>query len=215
VIAPAAPLPPRLTLADLPRAVEVQAEAFFTDPLWTYLIPDEARRRRLLRQVFAPAFRFGILNAQAYGAHDAAGALAGVALWSLPGERTRIGAAVRAGFAGLALNFGFVRLLPRALPAFARFEAFHKPYAGTPHAYLQTIAVHPSAQGQGVASRLIRPFLALAEANGWGAYTETMTPENVSLYEHYGMHVIASSGLPARGAAGGALRVWGFWKPPV
>jgi ribosomal protein S18 acetylase RimI-like enzyme len=75
---------------------------------------------------------------------------------------------------------------------------------------LQTIGIRPEAQGQGLASRLIRPFLAEADGRGLPCYTETVTPENVSLYEHYGFQVAEQCRLP-----GLPLTLWGFYRGAV
>jgi ribosomal protein S18 acetylase RimI-like enzyme len=83
-----------------------------------------------------------------------------------------------------------------------------KTYAPGPHLYLQTIGIRPEAQGQGLASRLIRPFLAEADRRGLPCYTETVTPENVGLYEHYGFRVVEMRHLPGLG-----LTLWGFYRP--
>lgn len=54
-------------------------------------------------------------------------------------------------------------------------------------------------QGRGVASRLIRPFLDRADSEHVGAYTETMTPSNVPLYEHFGFRCQEAYAVPKTG----------------
>jgi ribosomal protein S18 acetylase RimI-like enzyme len=200
------PLPRRLTLADLERAVEVQSRAFASDPLWVYLVPDEKQRWKDLRRLFVPTFRLGILSQQAYGVGDP---LEGVAVWNLPGEKTPLSAILRAGFWRVLLSPGTIAQFRKAIPIFSQFERMQKQFALDTYYYLSTISVHPDVQGKGVASRLIRPFLAKADAEGIGAYTETMTPENVGLYEHYGYRVMEAYQVP-----GTDLCIWSFYRAP-
>ncbi|MBL8163866.1 MAG: GNAT family N-acetyltransferase [Anaerolineae bacterium] len=194
-----------LTLADLEAATEVQSAAFQDDPLWVYLYPDVERRKRLLRKTFVRALRLGILSEQAYGIGEP---LEGLALWSAPNDSTPIAAVLRSGLWQMLFVPAFMASLPRAIPIFSRFESMQKRYAPEPHYYLQTISVAPRAQGKGLASRLIRPFLMKADAERVSVYTETMTPSNVGLYEHYGFRTVEQYDVP-----GQDLHVWGFYRP--
>lgn len=195
-----------LSLTALSRAVEVQSSAFESDPFWLYLIPDMDRRKTLLRAVFQPVIRFAILNRQAYVVGNPPD---GFAVWNAPQDKIAFNAVIRSGIgiAGLLFRPSFVRLLPRAAPIFSRFEAMQKQYAPDPHYYLQTISVSPDAQGRGLASKLIKPFLEKALAENRSVYTETMTPSNVGLYEHYGFRVMEEYSVPKTD-----LKMWAFYK---
>src|SRR5437868_742361 len=75
-------LPP--TREQIRRASEVMARAFFRDPLYQYLIPDEARRKRLL-----PSFQdITIRYALRYGEVYTTPSLDGLACWLSPGHTT-------------------------------------------------------------------------------------------------------------------------------
>lgn len=195
----------RLAPADAGAAAEVLARAFVNDPLWLYLFPDATQRAALVRQAFrtfAPGF-VADLVALGVGAP-----LEGVAVWSPPDQAPpRLDALLSANM--LALVFSpFLGALPRVAPIFSRFEALQRRYAPEPHYYLNTIGVLPQAQGRGRASALIRPVLDQADARGLTAYTETMTPENVPLYQHYGFVVRAEEAIPGTG-----LRIWALQRP--
>ena len=197
-----------LSLNDLDAAVEIQSTAFYDDPLWLYLVPDDKRRFGLLRKTFRPTLQLGILSQQTYGVGDP---LKGIAVWSTLDEKSTLSTEMRlkagGGLVRLLLRPSFLRLLPRALKIFPRFEAMQTRYAPDPHYYLQTISVSPSAQGQGLASQLIKPFLAKADAAGVSAYTETMTPSNMSLYEHYGFRTMEEYAVPNTD-----LKMWAFYR---
>ncbi len=191
-----------LTEADFAPAVQVQARAFFTDPLWVYLIPNDRQREKLLVPFFEPVFRYAIRGRLCYGTTSP---LEGVAIWSKPGENAPL-----FGLSTLRLFFTPL-ILPilRSIRVVSRFDRMQKIYAPAPHFYLNTISVLPQAQGKGLASALIRPFLAQADQQVAGTYTETMTPSNVPLYQHFGFAVMEQDRVP-----GTDLSIWALYRPP-
>lgn len=199
------PLPVSLTSSDLDASVRIQSAAFQDDPLWVYLLPEPKRRAAALRRCFTPVFATSIRAGQVYGAGTP---LAGVAIWSLPDSTTPLRAALPSipGFLKIALS-PFVIRFRLAFPIFAKFDEFKQRYVRGPHYYLNTISVAPEAQGQGLASKLIRPFLAEADQGNLPAYTETMTPSNVGLYTHYGFKVVEEYRFP-----GTDLYLWSFLR---
>ena len=88
------------------------------------------------------------------------------------------------------------------------FRAFGE--AGEPHFYLDNMGVVPSAQGQGLSSKLIRPFLEIADAQRVIMYTETVTRSNVPRYEHFGFQCVEESAI-----AGTGITVWALRRPRV
>jgi GNAT superfamily N-acetyltransferase len=81
-------------------------------------------------------------------------------------------------------------------------------YALEPHYYLNTIGVVREAQGKGRASQLIKPVLAEADEQAISVYTETMTPSNVPLYEHYGFVCREEYDVPNTD-----LKIWALYRP--
>lgn len=193
-----------LALDDLETAVSIQSRAFQNDPLWQYLYPELDKRNRYLPLFYRAFLRAAIQQQQAVGVAEP---LAGIAVWSRPQQSFDFSqflnrSSLRLFFSPFALAF------IRAGKIFGRFETMQKQYAPTPHYYLNTISVLPEAQGQGLASQLIRPFLPLADDQSVGVYTETMTPANVALYEHFGFHCMEEYQVP-----GTTLRQWAFYRP--
>lgn len=195
----------QLATADVEQAAEVLGRAFYRDPLWLSLLPDDTERAVAVRQSFRSFAPWFIRKQQAYGVGEP---LAGVAVWSRPN-------AAGAGIAGL-INVHLLTLLTsplilrfrRVIPIFAQFDVMQRRYATEPHYYLSTIGVVPEAQGQGLASLLIKPFLAQADAQAISAYTETMTPSNVPLYEHYGFRCMERFDVPQTD-----LSIWSLYRP--
>lgn len=198
--------PRPLSLADLDRATEVLSLAFLEDPLWLYLLPDEKARRQWIPRFFRAYLSMAIRSGQAQGVSDP---LAGVALWRWPGQEwIGVISLLRSGLLRLAASPLLLSSL-RALRVLFGSEAMHRRYAPEPHLYLMFLGVHPDWQGQGLASRLVRPCLAEADTRGLAAYTETMTPGNVGLYAHYGFRVVGKYRVPRA-----ALTVWGLKREP-
>lgn len=198
-------LPQKLPMQSLYDVTNIQAVAFQNDPLWIYLIPNPEKRAKILKGFFVPAFRVYLRNQQVYGYGNP---LNGIAIWSTPSDKPSPLAFLPSipGFIGLVFN-PFIFKFTKAFPIFAKFDAMKKQYAQKPYYYLNTISVRPEAQGQGIASKLIKPFLAKADLEGANAYTETITPENVNLYIHYGFQVMEEYPVPNT-----ELRLWSFYR---
>jgi ribosomal protein S18 acetylase RimI-like enzyme len=193
-----------LTLADLDRAAEIMSRAFYDDPLWQYLLLDGKKRQNLMPKFYKVFLTAWIRNQQAYGVSDP---IEGIAVWSAPNQAEfQFSASFGTGFLKLLfspIGIAFVK----SAPIFSRFEVMQKQYAPDPHYYLNTIAVSPEAQGKGLASKLIKPFLAKADEQRVSAYTETMTPANVGLYEHYGFRCMEQHRIPQTD-----LSIWSFYR---
>jgi ribosomal protein S18 acetylase RimI-like enzyme len=182
----------RLGPGDLDEAVAVLVVAFALDPLVVALFPDPGVRARatpvLFSAILAPDLRLG----RAWGAGST---LAGVAVWHLPGDRSR---SLRGT---LESTVGQARLLPWAMrlahgwEVQAGVERLQKAGGARDRAHLYFLGVRPSAQGQGVASALIRPVLAEHPR----AWTETQNPANVAVYEHLGFRVFGTEEAPRLG----------------
>ena len=87
-----------------------------------------------------------------------------------------------------------------------QLDLMHGKYANEPHFYLDNLGVLPSARGKGLSSKLIRPFLEMADSQKVIAYTDTVTPANVLLYQHFGFECVAESHVPSTGITVFALR---------
>jgi ribosomal protein S18 acetylase RimI-like enzyme len=163
------------------------------------------KTRKVLFKFFKVLISAGILSQQTYGVGEP---LEGIAIWSIPNQKSlSFSGFIKAGFLKLLFS-SFTLLVFKAFKIFAKFETMQKKYAPEPHYYLNTISVLPSAQGKGLASKLIKPFLEKADKEKLGVYTETMTPSNVSLYEHYGFQCVEQYRVPKTD-----LSIWAFYRP--
>lgn len=85
----------------------------------------------------------------------------------------------------------------RRYTRFWDWEDAHHP--AEPLWQLDSIAVEPAAQGQGIGAALISTGQALAEADGIGAFLSTGTARNVTIYARSGFRVVEEADAPDGG----------------
>ncbi|HEY1515422.1 MAG TPA: GNAT family N-acetyltransferase [Solirubrobacteraceae bacterium] len=95
----------------------------------------------------------------------------------------------------------------------ARYDEFwHWVESRTPHGalwLLDSLGVEPALQGRGIGTALIAAGLALARADGVGAFLTTGTKGNVSVYARSGFRVVEDLDAP-----GGGPHIWFMrWDP--
>lgn len=162
---------------------DVLAKAFFDDPPFVWMLPDEKTRLARNRGVFSTVLRAEALR---HGAVDVAwdggsGRIVGGAIWFPPGTWPS------PAFQQILALPGYARALRRRLgPTSSLVTAMLRVHPTTPHWYLYAIGVDPAHQGEGVGSALLRCRLKRVDQEGMAAYLESSKPENIPLYEHFG-----------------------------
>ena len=190
----------RLQQAQIPDAAEVLARAFFDDPLISWWIPDDERRRKSLPWFMSAPTKLGLKSGEV---ETTSGTIEGAAVWLAPGKTTI--SPVDMLFAGMMLApfkigwTGFQRLMK----TMNIVEKAHKQHVPEDHWYLAVLGVDPPRQGQGIGSALMQPVLAKADATHLPAYLETQKEINVSLYRKHGFDVVEEMDLP-----GGGPHIW-------
>src|SRR5581483_5558933 len=189
---------------DVKALAQVMARAFYDDPPFGWMLPDERSRERRAAGVFATILRS---HAMRYGGVDVAcrgDVVVGGAIWLPPGHWAPTAAQQ------LRSLPGYLRALGRDIGRTnALVQAMTKHHPREPHWYLYAIGVDPATQGGGVASALLRPRLARCDINGQAAYLESSKPGNVPLYEHFGFEVTGTPPLPE-----GAPVLTAMWRAP-
>jgi len=185
-----------LPQASISLAGEVLGRAFFDDPLWKWVLPDDDRRRRVLGWFMGVGVHYG----HVYGTvHATTPALEGCAVWLPPGD---------SDFPPeRAVAFGLGKALERlGAPAVERFDsamghlgAFHPQLVPEDHWYLMILGVEPARQRQGLGGALLQPMLARADREGLRCYLETQKPVNVPFYQAHGFEVAAETDVPGDG----------------
>ena len=193
----------QLTLSDVEQAAQVIAQSFVDDPLTSFMLPFKATRVKTLLKFFRVYGEINIKNNRAFGVGEP---LQGVAFWKLPAQGD-ISISVKSLGKFLPLLFTMYPIgYFRAKNILTEIDALHTKYADEPHFYLDNLGVLASARGQGLSSKLIRPFLEMADSQKVIAYTDTVTKSNVPLYQHFGFELVEENLIEGTGITTYALK---------
>ncbi|HOH28662.1 MAG TPA: GNAT family N-acetyltransferase [Candidatus Hydrogenedentes bacterium] len=163
------------------------ARAFMDDPVDSYILPDPARREKLLHYAF-PRWVWGTARrGHAYTTSDFAGA----ALWRSPELSVWIW--VWDQFVAGLWQAPFL-LYPKELLRLRQVhtEAMNRMRASitSPHWVLDVLGVSPDRQGEGISRKLLEPALARADAERLPCYLITNKEKNIAIYGRFGFQVI-------------------------
>lgn len=158
------------TMADLDAVVETVALAFVGDPAWDYMCGpgNDVAARAFATLLYVGRARRGTV----WIADDGAA----VSMWD------RVDGVPLTGMDDLWRDF----VAAAGRDVVDRVEAYDaaiktlKPSA--PFWYLGVLATHPDHQGRGLATAVLAPGLANADAEGWDAWLETSKPGNKTFY---------------------------------
>ena len=162
------------TDADLDDATELLTDAFMTDPVWGWALPD--------RSALGAWWRFIIRSALGHSWVWVLGDFAAVAVWIPPGvpelssdDEEKVEPMIE-GLAG-----------PRAPEVMALLEQFDAARPESPpHYYLSLLGSDPARRGNGYGMTLLDLTLAKIDAEGMPAYLESSNPVNDARYERRG-----------------------------
>ncbi|TDD85745.1 GNAT family N-acetyltransferase [Actinomadura darangshiensis] len=193
--------------ADAEAIAAVLGRAFDDDPVWRWLLPDDASRVRRMTGLFGILLRRVHLR---HAATEAAGrgggaATEAAALWDPPGH-WRVPARLQATQALPLLRITGTRT-PAVLRTLGEIEKHHPP---EPHWYLAVLGTDPPAQGNGLGGALLRSRLGRCDDAGLPAYLESSKERNVPYYERFGFRVTRELALPGKGCP----PVWLMWREP-
>ena len=167
----------KATTDDIPRLKAVLAEAFFDDPILSWLMPDEGKRLGRLRRYFGIELRhLALARGRVWTTSD----LAGAAL-SLPPGRWRSPLRVT-----LLEGSAFGLHVARAARLAAAIEWRHVHGA---HYSVRDVGVLPCMQGRGLGSVLMQPTLERSDREGLPTYLEASSDRSAALYERLGFRV--------------------------
>ncbi len=194
----------QLTELDAERAGAGLAQAFATDPLHDYMLPDVDARRRLFPWFFTTCVRYGCQRGEAWGIVDGPEEkLLGTAFWiRLPDPDVTPERLEAAGFGAASAVMGQAAW-ERLLAVNRYMDKIQARVAPPPCLYLIQLGVNPDQQGRGLGGLLLRRFLAAADDVGLAAYLGTSEPNNLGFYRRHGLEVVADEVEPESG-----LRFW-------
>ncbi len=182
---------------DVGRLSHVLARAFRDDPTHRWFLPSERAWRRHSHRIFSLLLRDNL----ATGTVLTNDRLESVALWNEP-SAPEPGPLRRFVF-GVRIHRHFGANIPRAIRGFRVIE---ESQPSQPKWYLSVVGTDPPRQGRGVASALIEPALARADAEDLPAWLEASRPENVPYYQRFGFEVTDEFSLPDGPPLFGMLR---------
>jgi len=187
---------------ELPRVAAALAEAFYDDPQFVWIVPDDRRRLEILKPGFEMWLRrIWFAQEECYTTDGVVGA----AIWERPGEwKTPI---LKQLTMAPAMTRIFRRYLPRIMRAIAAVESNHPKEL---HYYLPFVGVVADWQGRGIGAALIRPILERCDRESMPAYLEASAPRNRALYERHGFAVTEEFHL-----AKDSPPIWRMWRPPA
>lgn len=155
--------------------------AFMTDPLMTFIVPDERQRRRWLPIAMRELVRFSRKGGRSRVAVDSSGRVtATLAVGAYPPP---LAAQLRNLIRGLLLPTPWEPNLRHLLKIFRYMSAWEAMHLRTPHHYVYVIGVAPEHQHRGLGRRLMRDLIKRSDAEGIPVYLETQTESNVPFYE--------------------------------
>jgi GNAT superfamily N-acetyltransferase len=191
--------------AQIDRVANVLSEAFFNDPMFTYILPEEQRRLAPLKWFFKSGIRYGLSYGSVYTTHDREGG----AIWLRPGSTTiHFLGMLRSGMVAAPLKFGW-QSFGRFLTLSNTTEVAHKRLISQPHYYLLALGVSPVKQRRGIGSDLIQPIISKADREGFMCYLETEQEHNIAFYECHGFYVAHEGKVPHDGP-----RFWAMARDP-
>jgi ribosomal protein S18 acetylase RimI-like enzyme len=158
-----------------------------------YYFPDEDERERIAPYFFSTTVFYGLRYGEV---HAVSQDLEGVAVW-IPSRYYPVKTGRLLRSVPLSEILGFGKNKGVRMKSLGQYiDSVHKRLAPFPHWFLQCIGVDQKFQGQGYASKLLRPMLKRIEEEGLPCYLETLEKQNVGLYEHFGFKVVEESNVP-------------------
>jgi ribosomal protein S18 acetylase RimI-like enzyme len=196
-----------LEKSQIDEAGKVLGMAFYDDPGYMYIIPEESNRKVcLVRWLCTLTVRYGLHYRHVY---TTVGSLKGVAVWIPPGDfPLSIKRMIEVGMYASPFKLG-LSALGRVIKLLNKMEEYHKRDMPQQHWYLSLLGVAPLYQSQGVGSLLLQPLLKQADTEGLFCYLETFKEKNIRFYQKHGFEVVTTVELQR-----GELRFWTMKRKP-
>jgi GNAT superfamily N-acetyltransferase len=173
----------RATSDERSNVVAALCNAFFDDRIYRWLVPEGDQRHRS-----AAIFYSRFVDAcWPHGGVYAAAAGAGAALWIPPGNQLVADEQAEAFNRQLVESAGDNASSARMARLFTMLDDNHPADVCW---HLAFMGVDPSAQGQGIGTRLLSAVLTQADRDQVPAYLEASCPENRRLYERHGFQTM-------------------------
>ncbi|HLW45490.1 MAG TPA: GNAT family N-acetyltransferase [Acidimicrobiales bacterium] len=178
-------------LHELGAITAMLARAFHDDPQFVWLMPSDASRPARLRRFFGTLLRLEGWGLAEIDVSSSGSRIVAAAIWFPPGRWPPPPARQLRALPGYIRAFG-----RRVITASLLVNVAARVHPVDPYWYLACIGVDPATQGKGVGAALLRPRLAVCDADGVAAFLESSKQSNVDLYAHFGFVAGAPLRLP-------------------
>jgi GNAT superfamily N-acetyltransferase len=192
---------------DLSAVVAMSSRAFFDDPFFTFLLPNDVMRRSRLPYFFRAVYTHMGEHGRIVTVRNEADEPLGVAAWLTTGGYP-LPMKVQLGQVPSSLRAFYRR--PRSVLAGNKYmAALLRAHRKDPQWYLMVLCADPPAQRSGVGTMLLEHAFAQVDAEGVGSHLETPRFDNVAYYQRFGYELIESLTPIA-----GAPSYYTMWRAP-
>ncbi|MFX0178179.1 MAG: GNAT family N-acetyltransferase [Candidatus Hodarchaeota archaeon] len=172
----------RLSEKHIKPASSVLSKAFQNDPIIRWQIPEAHKRLEKAHYIFEIKLRIGISFGEVYGTSEN---LEGIAIWYSP-MNVNISYWKYLIKGGFKLPFKFGRKITKKMTITkAVDDSMRNIYMKVPYWYFGLIGVDPKFQGQGFASKLIKPMLERIDKEKFPIYLETTLERNLPFFRYF------------------------------
>jgi ribosomal protein S18 acetylase RimI-like enzyme len=173
---------------DLNAAIAVSSRAFFDDPFFSYLLPDDTMRRQRMPLFFRSVYRHMGEHGKIVTVRDVADNVLGVAAWLTTGGYPL---SMTLQLAQIPSGLRVFYRRPKSLPVGNHYvAALAKAHRKDPQWYLMVLCADPNVQRSGVGTMLLEHALTQVDAEAVGSHLETPREDNVAYYRRFGYELM-------------------------
>jgi GNAT superfamily N-acetyltransferase len=173
---------------DLSKVVELSSRAFFDDPFFSYLLPDDAMRRSRMPIFFRAVYTHMGTHGRIVTVRDEDDQALGVAAWLTTGGYPL---PVKLQLSQIPASLRTFYRRPKAITTGNRYvAALARAHRKDPQWYLMVLCSDPPAQRSGVGTMLLNHAFEVVDAEGVGSHLETPRLDNVAYYQRFGYELI-------------------------
>ncbi len=182
----------KLSKKDINIGREILGKAFFDDPVFIYVIPDNKGREKKMKYIFKMMISLGVRYGETYATSN----LEGIVIW-LPFKKykQKIIRFIRCGAISLIFRLG-IKTLKKFLIIDELNKKAHLQYAPNEHWYIVNIGIDPKYQGKGFGSMLMRHMIEKIDNQRLPIYLETLTEININFYKKFRFKVMGNLIIP-------------------
>jgi ribosomal protein S18 acetylase RimI-like enzyme len=192
---------------DLALAAQVGKRAFFDDPFFSFLFPNDKMRTRSLPIFFRTVFAHMGPKGKVVTVRNERDEIVGIAAWQTTGGYPPgIGVQLAQMPGSIRAMFPRAKSFTEGVKYMSALMDVHRKEAQW---YLMVLCADPSDQRSGVGTMLLEHAFAEVDAEGVGSYLETPREDNVAYYRRFGYELVDTI-RPIEGAP----TYYTMWRAP-